>query len=252
MVFVVCICGILASLSGCYTLEKTKDFTPYSPVGIVSIASNYDINWTGEAETKTSAVGDSVTRRINPKTVNNVKVSKADVLINDAEAVFRTVVEGSGIAPFSSRDDVLNAPSYIEAKENNRFSYSEEKWDKSPLRRAMIPADGYRIIDYRDKAFAAKLAAEAGVQSLMYVTFDITKEMATGVGKNGHFRANVVMQVVITDIQGKVIYRKNFNSYSGGRASVSMGTYDHEDLLEISRMAIEDACYSFLDIFSGK
>jgi hypothetical protein len=147
---------------------------------------------------------------------------------------------------------VVNAPSYIEAKADERYSYSEEKWEKGQIRRAMIAPDGYKIIDYREKPFAAKLAGETGVQSLMYVTFDITKEMATGIGKNGYFRANVVMQVIMTDIQGKVIYRKNFIAHSSGRAGVSMGSYDHEDLLEIARLAVEDACYIFLNALGGK
>jgi hypothetical protein len=232
--FFVAIGGLLI-LSGCYTLDKTKDFTPYNPVGIVSVVSNYDINWMGEAATVSSPVSNFLRKTVGGKTDETLTViSKADTLINDAELSIREIIGGSGAVVFMDKDTVLNAASYLEAPEIRRTEIAK--------------ANGYRFIDYRNKKAAAKIAGETGMQALMFVNFTFTKEMASGVGKNGDFRANVVMNVTVTDKTGKMLYYKNFNT-SSRKMHVSWGKYSHDELMDIFKPAIADACHLFLEGF---
>jgi hypothetical protein len=235
-VFFVCIGG-LALLSGCYTLDKTKDFTPYNPVGIVSVVSNHDINWIGEAATVSSPVSNFLRKTVSGNIDDTLTViSKADTIINDAELSIREIIGGSGVVVFMDKDTVVNAASYLEAPEIRRKETAK--------------ADAYRFIDYRNRKAAAKIAGETGVRALMFVNFTFTKEMASGVGKNGNFRANVLMNVAVTDRTGKVIYYKNFNTYSR-KMHVSWGRYSHDELMAIFKPAIAEACYFFLEEFGA-
>ncbi|MDR1900682.1 MAG: hypothetical protein LBQ88_00165 [Treponema sp.] len=230
--------GVLLILSGCYTLDKTRDFSPYNPVGIVSVVSNYDINWIGEAPTVSSSVGDFLRKTVSGNIDETmVDISKADTLINDAELLIRENIAGSGLAVFMDKDTVLNAAAYLEAPESRRRDNETAK------------AAGYRFIDYRNRKAAARIAEETGTQALMFVNFTFTKEMVSGISKNGNFRANVLMNVTITDRTGKMIYYKNFNTYSRKKIHVSWGSYSHDELMDIFKSAIAEACYFFLEGF---
>jgi hypothetical protein len=208
---------------GCVTMGKGKDITYYAPVAVVSVVSNYDINWFGEAPLVKNAAGDFIRNTLwRRNDEEKVDVSKADALINEADSILRTTLAGAGIGEFVEKDQVIQARSYTNAKIN---SFQEKS--------GLITADGYRLVDYRDKSFPANMAEETGIQGYMFVTFNFTKSMTSGIGKNGTFRAQLEMAVTILNSGGKQIYTKTFNAYSHERISVSGGTYYHEELMDL-------------------
>jgi hypothetical protein len=216
-----------------------KDISSIIPVALVSVVSNYDINWYGEGPSLSNSVADSTGRLIKRALRRNnetaVKISTADGLINDADVILRDTASSVGIAVFMEKNEVLASRAYAEAEINKRQANDEE----------IIQAEGYRFINNRDKAFAADLAAETGAGSCMYVTFEFTKLMASGIGKSGTMRAQVSMAVVIISAAGKTIYNRTHVATSADKISVALGTYQEDELMDLLRSAIYDACDEF-------
>ncbi|MDR3168066.1 MAG: hypothetical protein LBT93_08985, partial [Treponema sp.] len=106
----------------------------------------------------------------------------------------------------------------------------------------LITADGYRLVYYRDKNFPANMAKETGIQGYMFIAFDFTKNMASGIGKSGTFRARLDMAVTIINTEGKTIYSKIFTVSPYDRISVSGGAYYHEELMDLFQIALAEAC----------
>jgi hypothetical protein len=236
------ICFILMGLclcTGCASLLK-KDLSSIVPVAVVSVVSNYDINWYGEGPSLSSSVADStgrfIRRTLRRDDTTAVKISKADALIDEADVILRDMTSETGDAIFMEKSDVLAARAYAGAEINKRQENDEE----------IVKAEGYRFINYRDKAFAADLAAETGAGSAMYVTFEFTKVMASGIGKTGTLRAQVSMGVVIISAAGKTLYNRTHVITSAGKIPVSGGTYQEDELMDLLRSAIFDACDDFL------
>jgi hypothetical protein len=227
--------GILlfACLSmGCVSMGKGKNITHYAPVAVVSVVSNYDINWFEEEPTARNMVGDFVRSALNFRDDNTrVIISKADELINDADTLLRTTLAGAGFGEIAEKEQVIQARAYSAAGIN-----PHQQGENT------ITAAGYRPVYYRDKAFPPNLAGETGIKSCMFVVFDFTKKMISGIGKNGTFRAELAMGVTLIDTAGKTIYTKTFNAHSFDRIAVSGGGYYHEELLELFQEAIAEAC----------
>jgi hypothetical protein len=217
---------------GCVTMGKGKDITHYAPLAVVSVVSNYDINWFGEAPLVRNAAGDFIRNTLwRRNDQEKVDVSKADVLINDADSILRTILTGAGMGEVAEKDLVIQARSYTGAKIN---AFQEKS--------GLITADGYRMVDYRDKSFPANMVSETGIQGYMFVTFNFTKSMTSGIGKNGTFRPQLEMAVTILNGEGKQIYSKTFNAHSYERISVSGGTYYHEELMDLFQDVLVNAC----------
>ncbi|MDR2757844.1 MAG: hypothetical protein LBB78_00520 [Spirochaetaceae bacterium] len=225
---------------GCATWGKGRALSSYAPVGIVYVASNYDINWHGEEPAASDAnyLFDNVfaKRRGEEKT----KISKADELIDEADTTLRKILSDSGIAVFAEKETLINSRSYAEANINNR------------LEGGSVKAEGYHFINFRDKTFPGKLAQETGINSTMYVTFSFTRLMASGIGKSGTMRAQVAMTALIIDASGKTIYNKTRTVKSADKVPVSGGFYDEDELMELFRAAISDACYDFVSVFTAQ
>jgi hypothetical protein len=111
----------------------------------------------------------------------------------------------------------------------------------------MVKPTGYRLINHRNNNFYPALARETGIQRSLFITLDLTKGMSSGVGKNGNFRANVAMTVMLKDARGKNLFHKIYEISSWDRTSVTSGAYSQEEFLGLLRSAISDACQSFLD-----
>jgi hypothetical protein len=142
---------------------------------------------------------------------------------------------GSPLMTLAAKEMVLNSGSYRNAKTNQQQE-----------RQKYVKADGYRLVDYRDKNFSNALAGETGIQRSMFVEFNFTKNMTSGFGKNGNCRAEATMTVLVNNEQGKTIYKNSFSSWSISTVKVSSGTYSQSELLELFEPVIKDLCQEFL------
>jgi hypothetical protein len=213
-------------------MGKGKDITHYAPVAVVSVVSNYDINWFEEEPTTRSMVGDFVRSALNLRDdKTKVIISKADELINDADTLLRTALAGAGFGEIADKDRVIQADAYGAAGINPHQAGENT-----------ITAAGYRPVYYRDRSFPPNLAGEIEVKSCMFVVFNFTKKMISGIGKNGTFRAELAMGITLIDEAGKTIYSRTFNTYSFDKIAVSGGGYYHEELMELFQEAIAEAC----------
>jgi hypothetical protein len=229
-------------MMGCASFGKGRDLSPYAPVGIIYVASNYDINWHGEepaVSDESEYLFDNLFNRRRSET--STKISKADALIDEADGMLRKILSGSGIAEFAEKETLINSRSYAEAEINDRLERS-----------GTVKASGYRLINFRDKTFPGKLAQDTGIRSTLYVTFNFTKVMASGIGKRGTMRAQVGMTALIIDTGGKTIYNKTRTLKSADKISVAGGAYDEGELMELFRATIEDACYDLVAVFTAK
>jgi hypothetical protein len=232
-------------LAGCTTIKGGRDLASASPVSVVSVISNYDINWDGEGPTMeknlASNTGAFVKKALNIKSnEERVRISKADGLINEADGIFRSIAVNSGIADFKEKDAVINARAYGEARINSRQDNDDN-----------VKADGYRYVYSRDKNFPANLSQEIGSGSCVYVTFQFTKILASGIAKSGTCRAKVGMTVLIIDASGKTLYNRSHTVTSSEKTAVLGGAYDEAELMQLFSSAISDVCYEFVAQFKS-
>jgi hypothetical protein len=231
-------------LAGCSTIRGGRDLSSYSPVSIVSVVSNYDINWDGEGPSLEKSIasntGAFVKRALRRDEETKVRISKAGSLINEADLLLRGIVTDSGIAVFAGKDDVISSGAYAGASINPRQDNEDT-----------VAADGYRFVYFRDKAFPGNLARETGAGSLMFVTFSFTKIVASGVARNGTLRAKVDMNVRIISAAGETIFNRSFNLTSSEKIPVSGGYYEDPDLMRLFYSAINDVCYEFIAQFKS-
>jgi hypothetical protein len=218
---------------GCTSSGQGKNWSSYLPLGVIAVVSNSNIYW--EDEEPSSSARPS--KRATPE---KTKVSSAQELISDAEAILQQSFIDAGISDLISRDQILEAQTYKSAP-ISRF------WKG----KGYVTADGYLPVNYRDKKFAADIAQEAGVQGGVYLLFDFSRAMASGIGKSGHFRVQVNMQVIIVDSQGVIRYRKNRFISSEDRIPVSFRAYNQEEMMDVFRTVIANACYLFIQDFAA-
>ena len=233
------ICLMSALFGGCATQGKKTLLAEREAIALVSIISNGDINWKGEASIDERNLGPLVQRALRADPGMAV-VTRADELINSAEQLIRYAMDGSGIILLADKEAVLGSKAYGEAKQNRLQEVRGRSGEK-------VKPEGYRFIDYRDKNFAASLVEETGIRRTMYVEFTFSKAMAAGVGKIGSCRAEVDMSVMILDSQGKNLYKKTYSLGSRGTTKASNGVYSQAEMLSLLESAITDACYDFLD-----
>jgi hypothetical protein len=219
---------------GCAGLryQRETDLGAHLPLGVVTVLSNYNIYWDDEDP-------QSSDRPRAGETPEKTRISRADVLISDAEAILQQSFIDAGITDVVSKDVIIKSQAYRDAK---------RKWLWNNDRTVL--AEGYEPINYRDKDFAAALAIETGVRAGIYFIFDFSKAMASGIGKNGTFRAQVYMQVVVVDAAGKTLYNRDRFVASSDRIPVSFRSFNEKELLDIFRSAIANACYLFIQEFA--
>jgi len=224
-------------LSGTGCASSGKAITEQKdPIALVSVMSNRDINWKGEGPTNPngfSFFGNSTLRGDPDMTL----VSYADELIGTSETLFRNAINASTLINLADKETVLSSRAYREAR-----AYE-------PARNTLSKPADYRFINFRDKNLPAALAGEKGLQRVMFVEFDFTKTMYSGFGKNGEFRANVDMNIIILDSGGKTLYNKTFTSWSRSTIKVTGGVYSQTGLMELFEEAINEACAILLGSF---
>jgi hypothetical protein len=216
--------------------------TEAGPIAIVSVTGNRDINWEGEEETMEKSATDLVRRAVRANRDNSLVVkSSAEDLINLAAEVIRqelNAVEPSGLV---DRELVVNSRAYREAEEKREYQTAD-----------LVKAGGYRFLDYRNKPFAAQIAAETGAKTSLFVEFAFTKSMGSGVGKTGKCRANVVMTLIGVNAQGKVIFRRSYVGSSYGVIEVKVGMYSASGLMGLFDETLRSVCYDFIEEFGSR
>jgi hypothetical protein len=219
---------------GCAGLryQRETDMGAHLPLGVVTVLSNYNIYWDDEDPTSSN-------RPQEDETPEKTRISRADVLIADAEAILWQSFADAGITNVVAKNAIIESKAYKNAK--RKFLWNNNR---------TILAEGYEPINYRDKNFAAALAAETGVKAGVYFIFDFSKAMASGIGKTGTFRAQVYMRVVVVDAAGKTLYNRDRFVASSNRIPVSARSFNEKELLDIFRSAIANACYLFIQEFA--
>jgi hypothetical protein len=225
---------IVAGLcAGCASLgyQRETDLSSHLPLGIVTVLSNYNIYWDDED------IGSSNRPKKN-ETPEKTRVSRADKLILDAEAILQQSFADAGITEVVSKDTIIKSQAYKDAK--RRFLWNNKR---------TVFAEGYEPINYGDKKFAVALAEETGVKAGVYIIFDFSKAMASGIGKSGTFRAQVNMTVIIVDSTGKILYMRDRFVTSADKIQVSFRYFNEAELIDIFRSTIANACYLFIQEF---
>ncbi|MFP3040898.1 hypothetical protein LQZ19_03645 [Treponema primitia] len=218
---------------GCAGLRYQKEINLSSnlPLGVITVLSNYNIYWDDEDPGSSN----------HPKKNENpekTKVSRADVLITDAEAILMQSFDDVGVTTIVPKEQITGSQAYAKAKRHSR-------WNK----KGFTIANGYDPINFRDKNFALALAKETGVKAGVYVIFDFSKSMSSGIGKTGYFQAQVYMQVIVVDETGRILYKKNRVVTSDNRIRVFHRTFNEQELLDLFRSTIANACYLFIQEF---
>jgi hypothetical protein len=203
------------------------------PLGVVTVLSNRNIYWEDEDR-------NSSNRPRKNETPEKTRISRADALISDAEAILQQSFVDAGITNVVPKDVIIESQAYKNAKR-------KLLWNNNRT----VLAEDYGPINYRDKNFAVALAAETGVKAGVYFIFDFSKAMASGIGKTGTFRAQVYMRVVVVDAAGKTLYKRDRFVVSSNRIPVSARSFNEKELLDIFRSAIANACYLFIQEFAG-
>ncbi|WP_232616724.1 hypothetical protein [Treponema primitia] len=219
---------------GCAGLryQRETNLSSHLPMGVVTVLSNYNIYWDDEDPGSSNRP----TKNENPE---KTKVSRADVLITDAEAILMQSFADVGITAIVPKDQITGSQAYAKAKRNSLWN-----------NKGFTLANGYDPINYRDKNFALALAEETGVKAGVYIVFDFSKNMSFGIGKTGYFRAQLYMQVIVVDETGRILYKRNRVVTSDNRIRVSHRTFNEPELLDLFRSTIANACYLFIQEFA--
>jgi len=232
--------GSLLLLSACASKPlappsgKGRDFSS-APLGLVMVVSNKDINWLGEKtfQDQSSLIGDFVRNSLGlRKDEELVCVTMADDLLNEADSILRKVLSEAEVFRLVDKEQMLASVETVMAKK------------KSAIPSGMIAAQGYRNLNYKDKQLAANFAREAGVKSLLYVTFELNKEVISGFGKTGRARSRVLLDAALVNSAGKVLYHDQIEAFSSDKIAITSGAYAEDE-------AIGEACYRFIWAFNG-
>ena len=226
--------GLLFFGSGCASSSKAALVSYTDPMALVSVVSNWDINWKGEEPENINLIGPLINRALKSDP-GLAYVSNAEELVNVAETTFSNIISGSNRLKLAEKDTVLSSQAYKNAAINKRH-----------VNNKLITPDNYRLIDYRDKAFFSALARETGLKRSMFVEFNFTKAMTSGFAKVGDCEADVEMLVIVLDNQGKTVYRNTFNEWSFSRIRVTSGAYLEAELMELFKLVLDDISFDFL------
>jgi hypothetical protein len=222
---------------------KGRDFSSYAPLGLVMVVSNKDVNWVGEQtfETQNNVVSSFVRNTLGlRKDEDLVYYTMADDLVDEADSILRKVITDGRVFRLVDKEQMLASVNTVMAK---------KKSAKAPAE--LIAAQGYRYLNYRDKQLAADFAREAQVKSLLYVTFTFNKEMISGFAKTGKARSRVLLDAALVNPAGKVLYHDQIETLSSERIAITTGAYAQDDLIDLVKEAIGEACYRFIWTFSG-
>jgi hypothetical protein len=231
--FVFFAAALICMFSGCASSAKAAILAQRDPIALVSVVSNFDINWKDE---ESASQENFLTRRTLQNDPDLAVASNAADLITTAESLIRDTMNDSGLIRLAEKQAVLRSQAYREAREN-RYQLSQ----------SIVKPDGYKVVDFRDNNFFSALAAETGIGRSMFLEFKLTTAMTTGFGKFGNCRAEMEMLVLILDARGKTLFKKGYTILGSETIKVSNGVYSESGLMALFESAFIDACYYFLE-----
>jgi hypothetical protein len=226
------ITGLCAGCAG-LGYQRETDLSAHLPLGVVTVLSNRNIYWEDEDPGSSDRPGKN-------ESPERTRISQADVLISDAEAILQQSFADAGITAVVPKSAIIESQAYKNAK--RKFLWNNKR---------TVLAEGYEPVNYRDKNFAAALVEEAGVKAGLYFVFDFSKAMASGIGNTGTFRAQVYMKVVVVDAAGNILYNRDRFVTSADKIAVSFRYFNQDELMDIFRSAIATACYLFIQEFAA-
>ena len=227
----------LLIITGCVSTDRRLIFSQ-SPVAIVSVVANNDINWMGEEPLTVSSIlsFNRTLRRSMEEDPDFVITTSSSLIIDEIEEFIRFMFASSPFVTLAPKETVLNSRSYNEARIHGVQEMQE-----------MAKPAGFRYVFHRDNNFYPAFAQETGIERTLFITLNITKMMASGFGKSGNLRAHVSMNVLLKDSRGRNVFNKTYEAGSRGQLSVSSGAYSQSGLLALVKSALSDVCDDFLD-----
>ena len=222
--------------AGCVSSGKNL-VAQKDPIALVSVVCNEEISWTGEQITSPDTAGPLSKRRMRSNPDMTI-TTKAFDIINPVEKIFRDSMGSSKHFNLADKETVFQSRAY---QNSNERMYPNRK---------MITADDYRFIYYRDKNFPAALAAETGIQRTMFVEFNISKTLYTGISFFGNCRAEVEMTVIVMNAQGKTVYAKTISVMSTTSTRTINGVYSQSEFVGMVINAIDGICFEFFNNFN--
>ena len=111
--------GLVCLGAGCASSGKAALLEQREPVALVSVVSNWDINWKGEESVKPTQAG-PFARRVLRRDSDMTVVSDADELIETAETLIRNIMPGTGVIHFAEKEKLFLSGAYRDALLNKR------------------------------------------------------------------------------------------------------------------------------------
>jgi hypothetical protein len=225
------ITGLCAGCSS-FGYQRETGLSAHLPLGVVTVLSNYNIYWDDEDP-------GSSNRPKKNETPERTRVFRADTLVSDTEAILQQSFADAGVTALVPKSVIIESQAYRNAKRRRGWN-----------NKRTVLAEGYEPVNYGDKDFAAALAEETGVKAGLYFVFDFSKTMASGIGKSGTFRAQIYMKVVVVDAAGKILYKRDRVVISDDKIAVSFRYFNRNELADLFRSTIANACYLFIHEFA--
>jgi hypothetical protein len=213
---------------GCATTGSLDKQTVIAPLGILSVTSNNEITWYGEEQKSEGILGNAL-RKAAKEQLNE----KPGDLVVMAEGILHDALMGQGIEVVDTQR-IISSDAYTQAKEDSLTKAS-----------GILTPDGYRYVAAKNSDLIKDLGVQTGVKSGLYVYFDFSKMISTGVAKNGTAKACVSMNTTLVNSDGKIIFQKSFFKSSADTFTVVAGIYNPESLMKQYPDVIQEICNEF-------
>ena len=200
-----------------------KPFVP-GKTAVVTIMANDTITWFGEDDEEHGsgllnlAVRKDITE--NASKEEQIQAGYTAYMMEDVKAaVFEVLAEkGLDLIP---EETVLASNAYTAASDN-----------KILLAGFMNKPEGYKLLATNEKKLYPLLISELGADNIVLISFNIQKNMNTGVSHTGNMKACATVTIQFLDAKGKMA--KSFSGYGSASEAIPVvkGVYDPQALAE--------------------
>ena len=230
------------ALAGCASLSNREALAELSNVGVISVTCNAEIGWYGEEKSSGGLLGGAMNLLSNSgkeaDAATSAVLSRADALIDIAEADLLDALSKAGGVHLRDRSSVISSAAYSKANEGGMTGM------------VLLKPPSYKFVDYNNAAFTKSMASELDLDACIQASFQLDKTVKTGVAKNGVMGAMVSLSVTVFDKSGKVVFSKSYNKIGTENLPVAAGIYDPLALQEAFKNTIAAACGDFAADFS--
>ncbi len=221
--------AVAVAMMGCVSTGSGKVARELAPVGVIGLTSNDIIFWYGEKQQSGGLLGNAINKKVSEGLGQDV-----NGLLVMAEGTLREKLAVNSVA-FIKPEIIQQADAYKKVKEDAALKLA-----------GLICAPGYKYVTAQSKGLAADLAAALGIKTGIFVYFEFTKLMSSGVAKNGIACAAVTLNTVMVDEKGKQVSQKSYYAKSKDSFPIVAGIYKPEDLMKLYPDAINGACDLFI------